>query len=35
MPEDLEPVDVDEVRRRVVVPVVKSLLHPDELEEIR
>ena len=34
MPEDLDPVDVDEVRRRVVDPVVKSLVHPDELDEI-
>jgi hypothetical protein len=34
MPEDLGPVDVDEVRRRVVDPVVNSLVHSDELEEI-
>jgi hypothetical protein len=34
MPEDLDPVDLDEVRRRVVDPVVTSLVHPDELEEV-
>lgn len=34
MPEDLDPLDVEELRRRVVDPVIKSLVHPDELEEI-
>jgi len=31
---DLDPRDLDEVRRRVVEPVVASLLSPDELDEI-
>ena len=31
---DLDPGDVDEVQRRVVRPVVGSLIRPDELEDI-
>jgi hypothetical protein len=34
MPEDLDPLDVEELRRRVVDPVVMSLVHPDEFEEV-
>ena len=34
MPADLNPLDVDEVSRRVVDPVIKSLVRPDELEGI-
>jgi hypothetical protein len=35
VPTDLDPRDLDEVRRRVVDPVVKSLIRPDELEAVR
>lgn len=31
---DLDPIDVGELRRRVIGPVVASLVGPDELEEI-
>ncbi|WP_448638251.1 hypothetical protein [Geodermatophilus sp. URMC 63] len=31
---DLDPQNVDEIRRRVVEPVVRSLIRPDELEDI-
>jgi|UPI00047E7FE3 hypothetical protein len=34
MPEELHLFDLDELRRRVVEPVVKSLIRPDELDEI-
>jgi hypothetical protein len=34
MPEELRLFDRDELRRRVVEPVVRSLVLPDELEEI-
>jgi hypothetical protein len=35
MPADLDPRDVEELRRRVIDPVVRSLVRPDELEEIQ
>jgi hypothetical protein len=31
---DLDPRDLDEVRRRVVEPVVASVIGPDELDEV-
>jgi hypothetical protein len=34
MPWDLDPLDVDELRRRAIHPVVASLVRPEELEEI-
>jgi hypothetical protein len=34
VPHDLDPADTAAVRRRVVEPVVKSLIRPDELERI-
>jgi hypothetical protein len=34
MAEDLDPHDLDEVRRRVVDPVVASLLRPGELDDV-
>lgn len=34
MAADLDPRNVDEIRRRVVEPVVRSLIRPDELEDI-
>lgn len=34
MPLDLDPRDLDEVRRRVVGPVVNSLIRSDELEGV-
>ncbi|WP_029430155.1 hypothetical protein [Blastococcus sp. URHD0036] len=34
MPDDLDLRDLEEVRRRVVLPVVRSLVRPDELEEV-
>jgi hypothetical protein len=34
VPSDLDPRDLDEVRRRVVDPVVNSLIRPDELEAV-
>ena len=34
MTADLDPHDIDEVRRRVVIPVVTSLVQQSELEEI-
>ncbi|RBY84378.1 hypothetical protein [Blastococcus sp. TF02A-26] len=34
MPNDLDLRDLDEVRRRVVLPVVRSLVRPDELEDV-
>ena len=35
VPADLDPSDVDEVRRRIVDPVVRSLLRDHELESIQ
>lgn len=34
MPEELRLFDLDELRRRVVEPVVQSFIHPDELEAV-
>ena len=34
MPNDLDPRDLDEVRRRVVDPVVNCLIRPNELEAV-